>query len=60
MAKKKINKTNKKEATSGVVPEAKIDWSESHNLLVDEIEALKRRIDRIVSAIGKAKSIKGL
>ncbi len=30
------------------------------NILTDRIDALEQRIDRIVTAIGKAKSVKGL
>ena len=38
----------------------KIDWPEAHNLLVDKIEAIEQRIDRIVAAIHKSKSVFGL
>lgn len=52
MAKKKIKKEKDEVKT--------IDWPEAHNQLVDKIEALEQRIDRIVNALDKSKKVKGL
>lgn len=38
----------------------KIDWGEAHNLLCDEIESINKRIDSLVDAVSKSKSVKGI
>jgi gamma-glutamyl phosphate reductase len=42
-------------------PEFKrIDWVEAHNQLLDRIELIEQRIDRIVDAHDKCRKLKGL
>ncbi len=52
MAKKKVVKESVKEKST--------TWDEAHNGLVDRIEAIEQRIDSIVLAHEKCKSLKGL
>ena len=67
MAKKKVKKVKKEELpmidNSGrLIKENLPEWAQKETVITlrSRVERLEQRIDRIVTAIGKAKSVKGL